>query len=173
MVNYEALWKIMSNLLVKLRGAGEEVPAQIIKDLRSAKVMIQILKVDPDNPQHQVKIQNLLQNVEAYLIDAARRRLGDEGMYVWLRRLEEAREHIEESTSPSSRFVPGAPRDKHWIRIRASNNLSVSKIKKLVMAEGLSYMIKDQCVLVYGGEEKVKGLIKRLADIQHGNVNVE
>jgi len=56
-VNYEALWQVLADLVTELRKSGESIPPYLVKDLRSARTTIQILNVDRENLDHISRIE--------------------------------------------------------------------------------------------------------------------
>lgn len=167
-MDYEALWRAMAELITEIRKSGETVQSSIMRDLRSAKTMIQISKVDKDNPEHLSRIEEYLSNVEAYLIDTALRKFGSQYAYRWMERLEEARKSVVEEAKPSTKFVTGVPRDQHWIRIKTSSDTPVEEIKKLAAETDLKYRIQEEDhILVYGEKDKIKDFVRRIAE-SHG-----
>ena len=71
-LNYDALWKLMADLIRDLKRRGESIPPQIMKDLRSMKTMIEIAKIDRSNPNVISRISEYLNNLESYLMPMAR-----------------------------------------------------------------------------------------------------
>ena len=71
-LNYYALWKLMADLIMELKRRGESIPPRVMNDLRSAKTMIEIAKIDRSSPQVTMRIEEYLNNLEAYLLPIAR-----------------------------------------------------------------------------------------------------
>ena len=68
-----------------------------------------------------------------------------------------------EKKETASRFIPGVPRDKNWVRIQISEDTPPEDIKKIVEASNLSYeMQKNGYMLVYGNGESIKSFMKRM-----------
>jgi len=161
--NYEAIWRVLADLITELRRAGEVVPSHVMKDLRSAKTTMQILKVDRNNLDHISRIEEFLGNVTSYAMYAAQRTLGAQAFDSWVDRLEEARRHVPEETQPTSGFIPGVPRDKYWIRMKATEDIPLYKIKGIAAESGLEHKIhENQYIIVYGEKGRIQDFIKRI-----------
>jgi len=169
-MNYEMLWKLMADLLIELQRCGETVPKNVIGDLRSAKTMIEILKMNRDRSENMLRAEEYLSNVESYIISTAKKKLGAKYAEKWMKRLNEARLSEETwETGPPVTFIPGLPRDKFWVRIQASRDAPLEKIKRISKERGLEYKIQENgYILIYGEEDEVKDLVKRIAGSLHG-----
>ncbi len=134
-------------------------------DLRSAKTMIQVLKADPTHTENIPRIETYLGNVEFDLISRAQDKLGSESVKRWMEKLEEARRRVYEEKEVSSRFVPGIPRGKRWVRVQVSEDTPQTDIERLAEENGLpSKMQEDGYVLVYGKNENIKSFLKKMAE---------
>ena len=170
MSSLELRWRALSDLLTELRARGAEIPPHIVRDLRSARSLIETLRVSPECGEAAGMAEELLLNVEAYLLAEAEIRLGPEKAEEWARRLSEAAlgvvaiQPIEEM-----RFRPGLPRGEHWMRVRISDELPEELLERLAEEEGVSARVEpDGFVLISGEKEKVKALAKRLAEHLRG-----
>lgn len=164
-MGYEELWKALADLLTELRRRGETIPAEIMNDLRSAKTMIQILKVDPAHTENLLRIERYLGNVEFHLLFAAQDKLGPERVEQWMRKFERARRKVYEKKEAVAalRFVPGLPRGKRWIRIQVSEDRPQEDIERLADENGLSCRMQENgYMLVYGESEKIKSFVKKI-----------
>jgi hypothetical protein len=164
-LNYEALWRLMADLVTQLRKSGESIPASVMKDLRSAKTMIEIFKVDQSRSENLFRVEEYLNNVESYLIPAAQRRFGVRYAEEWMGKLLEARksDQLWETRLPN-KSPKGLPRDKSWVRIGDIRGVSPERVIRLSEEAGLKYKVQeDGRVVVYGEESKVKIFIKKLA----------
>jgi len=168
-VNYEALWQVLADLVTELRRSGESIPPYVMKDLRSAKTTIQILKVDKDNPDHILRIEEFLRSVESYVMYAAQSRLGAQTVKKWMKQLKKTREEAQEEIYPQVRFIPGVPRDKHWVRIKASADIPIRRIETAAEEMGLEH---EACgngyIIVYGEKGKIRNFIRRMAELGKG-----
>jgi hypothetical protein len=172
-MNYEALWKLMADLVAELRKSGESIPASVIKDLRSAKTMIEILKVDQSRSENLLRIEEYLNNVESYVMPTAKRKIGRKYVDEWMNKLAETQRSLQAlEIEPSIRFPIGIPRDKSWVRIKPSEEIPMEKIKRLSKEIGLKHKTQeDSYVLVYGEEDKVKRFMKKTAELFHKSGN--
>jgi len=168
-MSFEARWKLMADLVTELRRSGESIPADIMKNLRSAKTMIEILKVNRSHSENLLRIEEYLNDVESYLIFATKNRFGTKYVDEWMSRLLKVQrgDQAEETRRPT-KFPLGVPRDKHWVRIRVSKEIPLEKIKQLSEEIELTNKIQeDGCLLVYGEENKMKRFVKKMAEILH------
>jgi hypothetical protein len=165
-MSYEENWKVLADLLTELRKKGEKIPTEVMNDLRSAKIMIQILKADPTHIENIPRIETYLRNVESYAILVAQEKLGTGFVERWLRKLEKARKtKIEEKEKVTPRFVPGLPRDKNWVRIQISKDTPRQDVESLVKESKLSCkMQKNGYMIVYGNGESIKSFVKKMAE---------
>jgi hypothetical protein len=164
---YRAVWKVLADLVTELRKRGEEVPAHVIGDLRAAKTMIELLKMVEDPSESVAKIEGYLGSVEAYLISTAQGRFGDEYAEAWMRRMAEIRRGpSRRAPEAPRRFVPGLPRDRHWVRLKVSEDLPREKVELLAREMNLQVMLQeDGYMLVSGGEGEIKDFVKKMAHV--------
>ena len=157
---------------MQLQERGEKIPADVIHDLRSAKTMIQVLKADPTHAESISRIDNYLRSVESYAIFTAEKH-GTEIVEEWLKKLEiKKRGENREKKETDSRFIPGIPRDKNWVRIQTSEDTPPEDIKKLVEESNLSYKTqKNGHILVYGNGEDIKTFMKMMTNLFRGARN--
>lgn len=168
-LGYDELWKIIADPLTDLQNRGETVPTSIIKDLRSAKTLIQILKADPSHLEIIQEIETYLKKVEVYIFYKGQERLGRQYVDNFMRRLQKAREEIHKEQIPKttsfSRFVVGAPRGKPWMRIKISDDISRESLESLAQESELSVKIQeDSYLLVYGEKDKIKHFVRKIAN---------
>jgi len=169
-MGYGEIWKILDELIIELRKQNETIPPNVIEDLRAAKTMIQVLKVDSTRTENIPSIEMYLSNVESYLIFRARQKFGAKFEEKWMDKLHEARKTIrvgeeEKTWEPTSKFVPGVPRDKKWLRVQVSAETPEDEIKKLAKEFGLSTKTQtDGYVLIYGDEEKLKLFVHKTGE---------
>ena len=163
-MNYENKWKLLADLLRQHQEKGEEIPADVLNDLRSAKTMIQVLKADPTDIESISRIDTYLRTVESYAIFTMENE-GKENVEEWLKKLKEL-ERVEnkENVETTTKFVTKVPRNKNWMRIQIPEDIHGQEMRKLVKEEGLCYRLeKKGYILVYGDKKKIKSLVKRLA----------
>jgi len=168
-MKWEARWKILADAIMDLRKSGEAVPFSIINDLRSAKIMLEILKVDKSRSENISRLEEYLSNVEAYVLPIAKNRFGEPYVNDMLRKI--YRSEVEETgvEEAKMRFHPNLPREKKWIRIQITGEMSLEMIKKIARERGLEYRIeRDGYVLVYGENEAIKRFVKKMAETLRG-----
>jgi hypothetical protein len=162
-MGYLAAWKVLEEMVADFRKRGTVVPAEIMKDLRSAKTLINVLKADPSRVDTSQKIDAYLLNVESHLVSEGQKMFGTGYVEEWLKRLDEASKKVlgeEEET----KFISGVPREHKWIRVKPSTELSIEKLKSLAEESHLSYNVQDDgCLLVYGEDGRIKEFIKKMA----------
>jgi len=164
-MGYEEVWNVLADLITELRNRGQLISANVMNDLRSAKTMIQVFKADTTHVENIPRIETYLENVEAQLISLAQEKIGSKFVTRWMEKLEEARKKVSEEKEESARFVPGLPRDKHWVRVQISEDTPQKEIEKLAKENNLSHKIqKDGYMLVYGDDENIKAFVKKMAE---------
>lgn len=171
---YEGRWKVLADMAACFRKKGESVPQNVLKDLRSAKTMIQVLKADPTHVENIQKVEEYLQSVESKLVLTAQEKFGEKFVQEWMRRLGKAGKKEYEERLEVSRFVPRLPRGEHWVRVQVSENVPIKDVESLAERNRLSHkMQKDGYMLVYGDKERVKLFVKKMAEKQRGAKKVE
>jgi hypothetical protein len=170
-MNYEEKWKNLADLLIELQERGENIPADVTNDLRSAKTMIQVLKADPTHTENISKIEMYIRSVESYAIFAAEK-LGTETVEVLLNKLKDTKTVKKKNRTAGSRFSLGVPRDKSWMRIRISDETPLEDVQNLVRESKLSYKLQENgYILVYGNEKDIKSFVKSMAEQFRGSGN--
>jgi len=157
----------MSDLIAVLRKSGEVVPMKVMSDLRAAKTMIEIYKVNRSHSENLLRIEEYLANLESYLLPVAKKRLGEEQMNKLLNDFAEAQRRTSTwESKPPRGFPVGVPRDSKWVRIEPSDKIPIEKIKHLTRQIGLKSKIQaDGYVLVFGEEQKLKQFVKNMAEL--------
>ena len=164
-MGYEEAWRVLSELVKELRKRGETIPANIMKDLRSAKTMIQVFKADTTHIENIPQIETYLGSAESYLFLVVEEKYGRKFFEKWIEKLSLARRKVEKKEETVSKFVPGLPRGKHWVRIQISKQTPQEEIERLAKEESLSCkMQKNGYMLVYGNIESIKSFVKMLAE---------
>jgi len=164
-MTYDATWEVLSDLLVALRKKGETIPTNVVKDLRSAKTLLQVLKADPSHIQNIPKIEIFLGNVESCLVSTAQEKFGSEFVDQWMEKLKRARRTLEKEGDVAARFVSGLPRGEHWIRVKISEDIPRKDVEALARAKNLTCkMQKDDFLLISGAGDDIKSFVKTLAE---------
>ena len=168
-MTYEAVWKVLSDMVTEFRKKGKQIPANIMQDLRSARTLIQVAKADKTCEGTVIpKIEQYLSNVEFFLFSEAQT-IGEEFFKEWIEKLTKAREKaIEEAEAEAgssvSHFVPGVPREEQWIRIKASAETPEEVIRRIAEEENLSCKRQpDGYFLISGDKERIKAFIRKMA----------
>lgn len=165
-MSYSARWKVLEDIVADFRKRGMTIPANVMSDLKSAKTMITVLKADPQRRDTAQRIEEYLENVEAYLVSKVQEHFGVEFADEWMKKLNEAarKKHVEEIEEEEARFVPGLPREQKWIRIQSSAEMPVEALKRLAEENGLSCtMQSDGYLLVFGEDQRIRGFVKKMA----------
>jgi hypothetical protein len=171
MMSYEEKWKVLADLIIELQEKGEKIPADVMTDLRSAKTMIQVLRADPTYMENISRIDAYLRSVESYGIFTAEK-YGTDFVEEWLKKLEEPKEVKVKEKKIASRFIPGIPRDRNWVRIEISEDISQEKIKKLADQSHVSCkMLENGYLFVYGDGENIKAFMKKMTERFRGIKN--
>lgn len=155
----------MADLIGDLKRKGVSIPPHIMNDLRSAKTMVEIAKIDRSNPDVIRRIEEYMNNLESFLLPLARESLGQEYADMLMNKIAEAQKNMMKAEQKSEkRFPVGAPRDKHWIRIKLSEETPLDLIRQISEEFGLEHEIQDDgYVLIYGDKEQIKKFIKGTA----------
>ncbi|MEM3769734.1 MAG: DUF2096 family protein [Candidatus Bathyarchaeia archaeon] len=162
-MGYLAVWKVLEEMITDLKKKGVTIPATILNDLKYARTLANVLKADPTRLETSQKIEEYLNNVEAYLVSEGQR-FGDKYVEDWVKRLEEASRRILDEEEEETRFVPGLPREQRWIRVKPSDEMPLETVKALASKLSLSFEVqKDGCLLVYGEDERLKDFVKKMA----------
>jgi hypothetical protein len=173
-MGYEAVWKVLEDIIIELRKKGVATPPRVMNDLKSAKVLMKIMDAsDKDRGETAPKIEQYLGSLEAYLVTEAQKIFAPARIDEWLRRLEEAscdtcqtcRVESEVKGKVESKFITGVPRDQKWIRVEPLASLPAEKLKQLAEETSLSFREeKDGHLVVYGSAEKIKKFIKKMTE---------
>lgn len=172
-MGYAAVWKILEEIIIELRIKGVETPAAVMNDLKSAKVLMNVLDVsERDRGEAAPKIEQYLGSVEAYLLTEAQKTFAPTRIDVWLRRIEEANcdtcqtcsAPTEKPGNAESKFITGVPRDQKWIRVKPLPNLPVEKLMQLAEKTNLSFREENEHLIVHGNAENIKNFVKKMAE---------
>jgi len=166
-VDYEAVWKILEDIIKEFRRKGETIRPEVMNDLHSAKTLIQVWKVDPSSSECLPQIEIFLENVESALMLTVYEKFGEKSAEEWMKKLIEARKKApakEESTPAHRKLFPSVPKGEIWVRIQVSAETPEKTIKELVKNHKLACeMQEDGYMLVFGEKEKLKAFLQKLA----------
>jgi hypothetical protein len=166
-MGYSSVWKVLDQLVADFRERGATVPDKVMKDLKSARTVLNAPKTSQSGGEALEKIEAYLANVESYLISEGEKRFGNKYSEKWLRKLDKASREISDEDKEEARFVPSFPREHKWIRVKPSNDLPLEKLETLVKESGLSFKSQnDRYLLVYGTDEQVKDFVKKITKKQ-------
>jgi hypothetical protein len=169
-MGYQAVWKVLEEIIIEFRKKGVATPQSVMNDLKSAKVLMKIMDASQkDRGETAPKIEQYLGSVEAYLITEAQKIFEPARIDEWLRRLEEASCNTcavrEEEGKEKAEFVSGVPRDQKWIRVEPITTLPLEKLKQLAEKQNLSSRLQeDGRLLVYGKAEDIKAFVKEMTE---------
>ena len=160
-----ASWKLLEDMMLKLKKKGIAIPVNIMEDLRAAKSMIKLSCMENSQGDAMQKAEEYTANVEAYLVTEAQKTMGSEVVDQWLRSLEEANAEIcEEPKKEESKFVTGVPRDQKWVRVEPIENLSTERIRQIAKEQNLQAdPQEDGRLVVYGQPSDIKEFVKKMS----------
>jgi len=172
-MGYEAVWKILEEIIIELRKKGVATPPTVMNDLKSAKVFMKIMDAsEKDRGETAPKIEQYLGSVEAYIVTEAQKVFAPARIDTWLRRLEKAScdtcqtcvvPEVKGKVEP--KFITGVPRDQKWIRVEPLANLPIEKLKQLAEETSLSFREeKDRHLTVYGSAENIRAFVKKMTE---------
>jgi hypothetical protein len=163
-MGYTATWRILEDIIIELRKKGVTIPSNVMTDLKSAKLMINISQAEGSTGEVTQKVEEYLANVEGYLITEAEKTFGSERVDEWLRRLEAAICEVCEVKEQEDKFILGVPRGQKWIRVEPIQSLPPERLKQLAQELNLTVNPqKDGRLVVYGKPEGIKEFLKRMA----------
>jgi hypothetical protein len=163
-MGYEEAWKVLSDLLTDLQKKGEIVPNDIMEDFRSAKTLINLMELDPENIESLANLETYLNNVESYLIFAAQKKCGNEYAEGWMKGIEEARMKVlEKKSAKIVKPVTGVPKGNKWVRVQLSEDVPREYVERLAKENTLSLRTQEgDFLLVYGNNEKLKLFVAQM-----------
>ena len=157
-----ATWKLLEEMVIELKKKGASIPPNVMEDLRAAKSMIKISCMKGSGNAIQ-KAEELLSNVEAYVINQTQITFDSQTADQWLRRLEEANAEVCEETTAENTYVTDVPRDQKWLRVEPINNLPTERIQQLAKEQNLQVKHqKDGRIVVFGQPEGIKEFLKKM-----------
>lgn len=162
-MSWEARWKILADVITDLLGHGKYIPPNVINDLRSAKVMLEVVKADRSRSENIARLEEYLSDVESYVLSAARDAFGENYVNNVLSRLC-VLEAEELEVEASVRFQPGLPRGKKWVRIQVTDEIPLDFIKRVADGLGLNVRVDDGYALIFGGDKDIKDFIKKVSE---------
>jgi hypothetical protein len=158
-------WKLLEDMMLELKKAGTTIPPTVVEDLRTAQSMLKLSCTEGSHGDAIHKAEEILSNVEVYVMTEGQTVFGEEKVDGWLRQLEEA--NVEVCAEPhraENKFVTGVPRDQKWVRVEPIGEWTKEKI--LQFAEEHNLQVKPQVdgkLVVYGQPENLKAFVKKMA----------
>jgi hypothetical protein len=173
-MGYEAVWKVLEEIVIELRKKGVSTPPNVMNDLKSAKILMKILDAsESDRGETAPKIEQYLGSVEAYLVTEAEKTFPPARIDTWLRRIEEASCNMcqtctverEKTKKVETKCITGVPRDQKWIRVEPLASLPAEKLKQLAEEANLSFREEqDGHLTVHGNAENIKKFVKKMTE---------
>jgi hypothetical protein len=160
-----ASWKLLEDMMIELKKKNVDIPSNVINDLRSAKLMVQLSCGEGSVGDAMQKAEELMANVEAFVINEGQKVFGSDQVDLWLRRLEEANavEVCAEKPKTEDKYITGVPRDQKWVRVEPIANLPTERIQQLASEQNLTVKPqKDGRLIVYGSQENIKEFVKKM-----------
>jgi hypothetical protein len=162
-----ASWRALDEMLIELRKKGVDIPANIVEDLRASKSMLKLSSLKGSGDAV-MKAEELMANVEAYVMNEGQTVFGEAYVDNWLQRLEEASTQPHEEAAEEDKFVTGVPRDQKWVRIEPSADLNAEKVTALAVEFNLQVKSqKDGKLLVHGQPDNLKAFFKKMTAEQN------
>lgn len=159
-----ASWKILEDMMIELKKKGVNIPPNVINDLRSAKLMIQLSCGEGSTGEALQKAEEYLANVEAFMVTEAQNAFGSERADLLLRQLEEANAEVcQEQPKKEDKYITGVPRDQKWIRVEPLATMPAHQIMEIAKQQNLQVNPqKDGRLVVYGQQENIKEFLKKI-----------
>ncbi len=146
-----------------MRSKGKEIPPEVVEDLKSAKTLMTIQRVDSSSPITD-DVEDYLRRTEAALLPNAENDFGKEYSNHWLQRIQEAKaKGLTETVRTQVGLVTGIPRDKEWVRVRVTELIDMAELKSMTNSLGLSFREEaNDTAIVFGQHENVKAFLREL-----------
>jgi len=173
-MGYEAVWKVLEEIVIELRKKGVETPPNVMNDLKSAKILMKILDAsESDRGETAPKIEQYLGSVEAYLVSEAQTKFPPARIDTWLKRIETANCNTcqtctmkpAKTEKAETTFITGVPRDQKWIRVKPLASLPAEKLTQLAEETNLSFREeKNGHLIIHGNTENIKKFVKKMSE---------
>lgn len=161
----EQLWAATMKMATEIKKAGIEVD---ISKLKTSKMILSHCETDPHiHIEELIDAEEILNNARMELFIAAES-LGQDFISRWeneFKKVMEGKSRYEFTVS-NSKFVPGLPRDKNWVRIDISNILEFEKMREIVKSCGAK-MEKQEggYVLITGKKDFIKCVLDAISEV--------
>ena len=162
-MGYLAVWKTLEEMITSLRAKGKEIPTEVMSDLKATRTLIRIVKTDGSSEDIVQKVEEYLNKLESYVVSEAEKESGSEYVNDMLKRLVEARK-TSEPDEKEEHFAFDIPRDKNWIRVKPTAELTIEKLQTLAGESEVKHKVQnDGSLLVYGKNDRIGAFIKKMA----------
>ncbi|RLI13395.1 hypothetical protein DRO35_00265 [Candidatus Bathyarchaeota archaeon] len=143
-LDYYALWKLMADLIIDLKEVNVEIPSQVMTELCSLKMLIEISKVERSSSDVIRRIKKCLSILESYPVPIACERFGDKYIKV-LMSISEARKKIGVKLEES--FLSGILHGRHWVCAKLTEDASLDPMKPIYLDLKLNHKIRESDLL--------------------------
>ena len=165
-MGYLATWKVLEAMIASFKQKDEQIPDEVMSDLKSARTLIQISFAEKGHSETAQKIEEYLASVESYLVNECQKKYGHEHVEAWLDKLNEATKDSSNEECIETRFIAGVPRDQRWVRVKPTKELTMEKLKMIISEMKLSSKFQqDGTLLVYGSGEAIKDFVREMKEI--------
>ncbi len=163
-MGYLAVWKVLEEMAADLKKRRVTVPAKVVCDLKNARTIITILRVDSDRGENVQKVEEYLATLESYLVTEGQRRFGKAYVDEWLERKNKASRETVDGEEEESRFITGLPRGQKWIRLITSKEMPAQELEVLAEESHLSHEAQTEGgFVVFGPELNLKDFVRKIA----------
>ena len=160
-----AVWRVLEEMLVVLRKKLVVIPSEILSNLKTVKVLIEISDSAAIHEDTSIKIERELENIEIYIFSEIQERFDSKTVEKWLRRIAEAR-NKKNQLKKKTKFISGVPRNQKWICIEPISELPVGVLKKIAKENSLIIRSNaDGKFTIYGETENIKKYVKKITKI--------
>lgn len=167
-----AVWKVLEEMLIELRKKPVGISSEILNDLKSAKILLEISDSDTTQEETAIKIERYLENIEIYIFNEIQERFEPETVGEWLKRISEAR-NKEVQLNEETKFISGIPRNQKWIRVKPNSELPLKLLKKIAKEKNLLMRSNaDGKFIIYGKAENIKSYVKKITEIISEKIKV-
>ncbi|MBT8172002.1 DUF2096 domain-containing protein [Candidatus Bathyarchaeota archaeon] len=160
-----AVWKVLEEMVIELRKKPVGIPLEILNDLKSAKILLEITDSNTTQEETAIKIERYLENIEIYIFSKIQEKFKPKTVEEWLKRVSEAR-NKEVKLTEETKFISGIPRNQKWIRVKPISELPLRLLKKIAKENGLLMCANvDGKFIIYGKAENIRSYVKKITEI--------
>ncbi len=160
--------RVLEEIIIQLRKKDQQIPPNIMSDLKSARTLMQIESEKPRGHvgENEPKIDQYIANVESYVVSEAEKLFSREQVEIWLTKLDLATcDSCVTVVKPKqdSKFIAGVPRNQRWVRVEPIPSLPKETLQKMIKETNLSLREdEDGHLIAYGDEKDVKAFVKKM-----------